>query len=257
MYIIGVKFKNGGPISDYISEKSYAKDEKVIVETEKGKQLGIVCTVKKSLSDKKLSDKIIAATEEDYHKYLKNIKDAKSALLDTKLLIKKYRLKMNLIDASYTFDRKILLFNFISEERVDFRELVKELAAKYRTRIELRQLGVRDKAKELGGIGLCGRILCCHACLREVKPVNINMVKTQGIALNPTKINGACGRLLCCFTYENSFYEENRSYLPKIGDKVIYKGLEGTVTELNIIEKKYKIKMDNNTFEEISIDESN
>ena len=164
-------------------------------------------------------------------------------------------LNMNLIDATYSLDRKQLLFNFVSEERVDFRELVKELASKYHTRIELHQVGVRDKAKEIGGVGLCGRELCCHSCLRNINTVNINMVKNQDIALNPTKINGACGRLLCCFTYENDLYEDNRQKLPKIGQKIKHKGKDAEVVKLDILRLKYTLKIDENTFEEVGLND--
>lgn len=253
MYVIGVKFKEGGKAYNFQSESSFDKGDKVIVETDKGVQLGEVdtCTV----NDQKRGYKDIdrPATEEDYAKYLKNLKDAKEALKETKDLVKELDMNMFIIDASYTFDRKILLFNFISDERVDFRNLVKELASKYRTRIELHQVGVRDKAKAIGGLGLCGRTLCCHGALKNINSVNINMVKNQNIALNPTKINGACGRLLCCFTFENDLYEENRSKLPKIGEKVNYKGRDAEVTDLDILNLTYTVKTGDNSFEKVEV----
>lgn len=253
--VVGVKFKINGKTYNFLTEESLNIGDKVIVETERGLQLGVVENIHNdgTKNNKDLKEVKSIATEEDYNRYLKNIKDAKKALLETKELVKKLNLNMALIDASYTFDRKVLLFNFVSDERVDFRELVKELAAKYHTRIELHQVGVRDKAKEIGGLGPCGRPLCCNNHLETVNSVNINMVKNQNIALNPTKINGACGRLLCCFTYENDLYEQNRAELPKVGEKIQYNGREVTVTEIDILNKTYTVKLGENNFEKVSI----
>lgn len=255
MYVIGVKFKSDGKVYNFSSEDSYSIKDKVIVETEKGIQLAEICEISTNKDYKDLKAIKAKATDADYSKYLKNIKDAQNALRDTKELVKKFNLNMNLIDANYSLDRKVLLFNFVSDERVDFRDLVKELATKYHTRIELHQIGVRDKAKEVGGIGLCGRILCCHGCLKTVNSVNINMVKGQNIALNPTKINGACGRLLCCFTYENDIYEENRKKLPKVGEKIKFKGKDATVSAVDILNKKYIVKYGDNSLEEVTVDD--
>jgi cell fate regulator YaaT (PSP1 superfamily) len=254
MHVIGVAFKAKGKAYNFASEDTFEIGDKVIVETDRGVQLGIVATKDNVEYNKNLKEIISPATEEDYNKYLKNVKDAKKILLDTKELIKDMELNMSLIDASYSLDRKLLLFNFISDERVDFRNLVKELASRYHTRIELHQVGVRDKAKEIGGIGLCGRVLCCHGCLKNVNTVNINMVKNQNIALNPTKINGACGRLLCCFNYENEIYEENRKSLPKVGDKVKYNNKQVEVVEIDVLNKKYKVKLNDNTIEEVTVE---
>lgn len=253
MSVFGVKFKSDGRIYNFSSEEIYKIGSKVIVETERGLQLGEVANIQKEKIGKELKEIKSLATDEDYNKYLKNVKDANAALVEIRKMTKEKQLNMNVIDSSYSFDRKVLLFNFISDERIDFRELVRELAAKYHTRIELHQVGIRDKAKEIGGIGLCGRVLCCHGCLKNVNPVNINMVKNQNIALNPTKINGACGRLLCCFTYENDLYLENRQELPRIGEKVMYKDKEVTVVDLDIINKKYTVKTGDSTTEEVSL----
>lgn len=257
MPIVGVKFKEGGKVYNFFTENKYAVDDRVLVETERGLQLGKVDNIDNdsNKNTKKLKSVKCAATDVDYERYLKNLKDAQRALLETKKLVKKHNLNMSLIDASYTFDRKVLLFNFVSEERVDFRELVKDMAAKYHTRIELHQVGVRDKAKEIGGIGLCGRTLCCKNHEDNIGSVNINMVKNQNIALNPTKINGACGRLLCCFTYENEIYEQNRKDLPKVGEKVKYKSKEVSVTEVDILARSYTVKLADNTFEKVKIDD--
>ena len=158
---------------------------------------------------------------------------------------------MKLYEASYTFDRKKLIFKFIADERVDFRELAKLLAAKYKTRIELRQIGVRDKAKEIGGLGPCGRPLCCSEFLTNFNSVSINMAKNQGIALNPTKINGSCGRLLCCLGYEDNVYSEYKKNLPKIGELVTVDGKTGRVYELNVLKRSYKYKTEDS--EEIEV----
>lgn len=251
MAYIGVKFKPDGETYCFSSTEKLNINQKVIVETKMGKQLGITTDKFTSPENEEIKEIIRLATDADYEKYLKNLKDAKKAIIETKALIKKLKLNMNLIDAIYSLDKKVLFFNFVSEERVDFRELVKQLASKYHTRIELHQIGVRDKAKEIGGLGLCGRPLCCKNHLSCVGSVNINMVKNQNIALNPTKINGACGRLLCCFTYENEIYEDNRNSLPNIGDTIKRNGKEAKVVELDILNKKYKIKYADNTIEEV------
>lgn len=258
MIIAGVKFKEGGKIYNFFTENDYQPGDRVLVETERGLQMGVIENIDRenTLKSKNLKPIKCAATDVDYERYLKNIKDSQKALIETKKLVKKYNLNMSLIDASYTFDRKVLLFNFVSDERVDFRELVKELAAKYHTRIELHQVGVRDKAKEIGGIGLCGRILCCNNHQENIGSININMVKNQDIALNPTKINGACGRLLCCFTYENEIYEQNRKDLPKVGEKVLYGGKEVPVTELDILNRAYIVKLGENSFEKVTLNDS-
>ena len=146
------------------------------------------------------------------------------------------------MDSSFTFNKEQLMFHFLADSRIDFRDLAKELAGIFKTRIELRQIGVRDKAKEIGGIGPCGRILCCTSYLTNFDTVSINMAKNQNLSLNPSKINGSCGRLLCCLTYENEVYEEYRKDLPNLGEKVKYEEKEGKVVELDILNKKYTIK---------------
>ena len=146
---------------------------------------------------------------------------------------------MKFIDAYYTFDRKQLVFQFLADNRVDFRELAKSLAAVYRTRIELRQVGVRDKAKEISGIGSCGRKLCCSSFLSDLDSVSINQVKNQNLALNPNKINGLCGRLLCCLKYEDDLYTEFRKDLPEVGDEIKNNGEKGTVISIDIPARKY------------------
>lgn len=256
MQIVGIKFKEDGKVYNFASEIELQKKDKVIVETERGIQLGIVSNIEtKEINNKNLKLVISKASNEDYDIYLKNLESAQEAYNETKKIIKKMNLNMNLIDATYSLDKKQLLFNFVSDERVDFRELVRELAARFHARIELHQVGIRDKAKEIGGIGLCGRPLCCATHLKNINAVNVNMVKNQNIALNPTKINGACGRLLCCFNYENDIYEENRSKLPHLGEKVKCKGKYCEVVELDILNRKYKVKTDEEIFEEVTVND--
>lgn len=254
MKVYGVRFKIGGKAYNFSSTTDYKMNDKVIVETERGAQLGEIAEIKDNCNYKDLKEIVRPATDEDYEIFLKNTKESQKALAYARKLIKDRNINMNLIDSSFSLDKKVLLFNFISDERVDFRDLVKDLAGKYHTRIELHQMGVRDKAREIGGIGQCGRVLCCNGCMKNVNTVNINMIKNQNIALNPTKINGACGRLLCCFTYENDMYEENRKVLPKIGEKVNYNGKQAVVTDLDILNKKYTVKIDENTFESVNVE---
>ncbi len=257
MNIVGIKFKEEGQIYNFETDLTLSLKEKVVVETERGEQLGIVEKIEDSNNtSKKLKKVLRLASDEDYSTYLKNASEAKKALIDVRKEVNKLKLNMNVIDATYALDKSQLLFNFISEERVDFRDLVKSIASKYHTRIELHQIGIRDKAKEVGGLGLCGRKLCCSNSLKEISTVNISMVKNQNIALNPAKINGACGRLLCCFNYENDMYEENRKLLPKVGEKVQYKGKYCEVTDIDILRKKYTVKISDGVFEEVSICDS-
>ena len=156
---------------------------------------------------------------------------------------------MQLVDASYTFDRHQLTFNFIADERIDFRELVKLLAAKYKVRIELHQIGVRDKAKELGGLGPCGRTLCCGTFLNHLDTISINMAKNQNIALNPSVINGTCGRLLCCLAYEDETYTRCRKNLPKVGSKITYEKEQWEVTSTNLFKQTYTVELNGETKE--------
>ena len=220
----------------------------VIVNTERGLQFGQVVQLFDS-NDCDYDNIVRVATKKDYLQYLKNNEDSKIAMNKCNELIKKNNLNMTLIDANYNFDRSQLLFRFLSDERVDFRQLAKELGAKLRTRIELRQIGIRDKAREVGGLGPCGRFLCCSTFLNNFDAVSINMAKNQGLALNPTKINGVCGRLLCCLNYENEQYIEARKSIPDIGKKVIINKKEGKVISSNPLEGRYKVALDNEIIE--------
>ncbi len=248
--VIGIRFLTGGR-TYYFSpgNNKVCLNDFVIVETERGLQFGQAVTDIHEVEEKNvflpLKDVIRIATKNDKYLNDNNIKEATKALEYAKKLVESENLDMKLYEASYTFDKKKLIFKFIADERVDFRELAKLLAAKYKTRIELRQIGVRDKAKEIGGLGPCGRPLCCSEFLTNFNSVSINMAKNQGIALNPTKINGSCGRLLCCLGYEDNVYSEYKKDLPKIGELVTYEGKTGRVSELNILKKSYKLKTDN------------
>ncbi len=245
--VIGIKFMTGSRIYYFsLGKNNININDFVIVETERGLQFAQAVTEVLEMPEKNvflpLKDVIRLATKEDQKINDKNIKDAQKALKYAKDLVEKEKLNMKLYEASYTFDKKKLIFKFIADERIDFRELAKLLASKYKTRIELRQIGVRDKAKEIGGLGPCGRPLCCSDFLTNFDSVSINMAKNQGIALNPTKINGSCGRLLCCLGYEDDVYSEYKKELPKIGQTVTHNGKTGKVFELNILKRSYKVK---------------
>ncbi len=243
MKIVGIKINDVGKVYYFDSNGLDLKiNLTVIVDTDRGLQFGKVVELNVSIDDDTSYKKVIRiATKKDYLQHLKNIEDSEKAIIKCKDLIKKYNLNMSIIDANYNFDRSQLLFRFVSEERVDFRQLAKELGSKLKTRIELRQIGIRDKAKEVGGIGPCGRFLCCNTFLTNFNTVSINMAKNQGLALNPTKINGVCGRLLCCLNYENDQYLKLKKNLPSIGDKVIINDTEGKVISIEPLLGKYKV----------------
>ncbi|MBR1376482.1 MAG: stage 0 sporulation family protein [Bacilli bacterium] len=246
--VVGISFKKGGKVYYFAPGKYKLKSGiTVIVETEQGTQFGTVVEENKSLPSKNfnrdLKKVIRIATKNDYHKHLKNIEDAKEALNACKSLVEKYKLNMQVIEATYTFDRNQLVFRFISDNRIDFRNLVKELASLYKTRIELRQVGVRDRAKEIGGCGICGQKLCCSRFLTDLDAVSINMAKNQNLSLNPTKINGACGRLLCCLKYEDDTYSSYKFNLPTIGSRVTTKEGTGKVISVNILRQTYKVEI--------------
>lgn len=186
-------------------------------------------------------DFVRIATKKDYQIYKKNEAEAFNALNKCKKLVKKYKLNMNFLSCEYTFNQNQLLFTYTADSRIDFRELVRDLAEIYRTRIELRQVGIRDKAAVVGGCGQCGRGLCCANFLNDLDSVSINMAKNQNIALNPNKINGACGRLLCCLKYEDDTYTECRSKLPCIGATIDIKEGRGKVVAIDLLKQKYKV----------------
>lgn len=224
------------------------KNLTVIVNTERGLEFGTVLDVF-DVPDGDYEKVIRIATKKDYLQYLKNISDAKLALDKCRDLATKNNLKMVILDATYNFDKSQLLFRFLADERIDFRNLAREMGARLKTRIELRQIGIRDKAKEIGGIGPCGRHLCCNTFLTGFDAVSISMAKNQGLALNPTKINGVCGRLLCCLNYENDLYTELKKDVLEVGKKTFINGKEGKVISSEPLLGKYKVLVDDEIIE--------
>jgi len=245
--IIGVRFRPAGKIYYFDpGTLEIGKDEKVIVETARGIEMGLVVLAPREIEDKKITQPLKSviriAGEKDLKTVEKNRAKAKDAYKICLEKIKKHGLEMKLIDCEYTFDNNKLLFYFTADGRIDFRELVKDLASVFKTRIELRQIGVRDETKIRGGIGICGRPLCCATYLTEFSPVSIKMAKEQNLSLNPTKISGVCGRLMCCLTNEEETYEFLNSKLPTVGESVTTKeGLRGEVTDLNVLRQRVKV----------------
>lgn len=245
--VIGVRFRTAGKIYFFAPGKLQVKQgEHVIVETARGVEYGRVVSGPKEVKDEEVVQPLKAviriATEQDRKTESKNREKEKEAFKICLEKIRKHGLEMKLIDAEYTFDNNKVLFYFTADGRIDFRELVKDLAAVFRTRIELRQIGVRDETKIRGGIGICGRPLCCSTYLSEFAAVSIKMAKEQNLSLNPTKISGVCGRLMCCLTNEQETYEELNSQLPSVGDSVTtVEGLTGTVHSLSVLRKQVKV----------------
>lgn len=245
--VIGVRFRKAGKVY-YFSpgEEDIKTGQHVIVETARGVEYGYVVLGTHEVDDKKvvqpLKPVIRTATEADEETERKNKEKEKEAFKICLEKIKKHDLEMKLIDTEYTFDNNKVLFYFTADGRIDFRELVKDLASVFKTRIELRQIGVRDETKIVGGIGICGRPLCCASYLPEFIPVSIKMAKEQNLSLNPTKISGVCGRLMCCLKYEEETYEELNSKLPNIGDYVTTDdGLKGEVHSVSILRQLVKV----------------
>lgn len=256
--VVGIKFSDSGRIYYFNPNNlEIKKDMLVLVETERGEQIGKTYLANKEIDESNLinplKNVLRIATEKDKKIHFKNIQDAKYALKKARELIKDLNLEMNILDASFTFDKKQLLFNFTADDRIDFRELAKKLAAIYKTRIELRQIGIRDKARNIGGLGPCGRFLCCNSFLNDLNSVTINMAKNQMLALNPTKINGVCGRLLCCLAYEDDTYTNLKKDLPNVGDAYEYKGVKYKVIEVDIFTRKIKIENGEHIQEEVTL----
>ncbi len=258
--VVGVLLNNSNELS-YFSPNNLELQENdiVIVDTENGQQIG---TVKKANYQESkdnvllpLEKVIRVATKKDLMKCKKNDEDANEALGYAKKIVKEFDLEMSFVDAKYTFSRNQLYFYFVSSQRVDFRELAKKLAQKYKTRIELRQIGVRDKAKIIGGLGPCGLFLCCNTFLTDFNSVSINMAKNQFLALNPSKINGVCGRLLCCLNYEDDTYTELKKDLPSIGTIVETKDGIGKITSVDVFKKTVKVDYKNQGIIEYASDE--
>lgn len=255
MAVVGVKFTDNGKKYLFDDNNLNLKENiTVIVETDKGLQFGKVVSIEEDSNRNDLKKIIRKSNKRDYLQHLNNLKDTKYAIEKCRELALKEGLKMTILDATYTFDRSQLIFRFIADERIDFRQLAKELGATFKTRIELRQVGIRDKAKEVGGFGPCGRKMCCCSFLNEFDSVSINMAKNQNLALNPQKINGTCGRLLCCLKYEDENYTEYKKGLPELGKRIKTKDVEGSVVAVDIFEKSYKVLTDDNGIVEIKLD---
>ena len=248
--IIGVRFRNVGKVY-YFSPKNFdiCVGDHVIVETARGVEYGHVVLGPKEVEDEKviqpLKEVIRLATPKDDAREESNRRKEREAFEICQKKIREHELEMKLIDAEYTFDNNKVLFYFTADGRIDFRELVKDLAAVFKTRIELRQIGVRDETKILGGMGICGRALCCHTYLSEFAPVSIKMAKEQNLSLNPTKISGVCGRLMCCLKNEQETYEYLNRKLPGVGDSVTTpENLKGEVTSVNVLRQLVKVLVD-------------
>ena len=248
--VVGIVFKDGGRVYYFDPSKlRLLEGDKVIVETDKGVSFGFVKIPNIDIAEENLFlpiKKVLRKADvSDIDQYNKNQEEAKRALIDSGKYVQSLNLEMRIIDASFTFDRTQLFIIFVADNRVDFRELAKKLAQTYHTRIELRQIGVRDKAKEIGGIGPCGRFLCCNSFLTDFDAVSINMAKNQYIALNPTKINGSCGRLLCCLNYEDDIYTELKKGMKEVGTFIETPDGKGRIIDVNIFKKVYTVELPN------------
>lgn len=255
--VIGVRFRTAGKIY-YFSPGKYVikKGDHVIVETARGVEYGTVVSDPQEIEDEKvvkpLKTVLRTSSTKDDEQEKANREKEKEAFKVCLEKIKKHNLDMKLIDAEYTFDNNKILFYFTADGRIDFRELVKDLAAVFKTRIELRQIGVRDETKIIGGYGICGRPLCCHSYLSDFVPVSIKMAKEQSLSLNPTKISGVCGRLMCCLKNEEDVYEELNRKMPGVGDYCVAKdGLGGEVSSVNILRQTLKILVEVNDEKEV------
>jgi cell fate regulator YaaT (PSP1 superfamily) len=248
--VIGVRFKKVGKIYYFGPEgKQYKKGENVIVETARGVELGEVVMDNRSVEDNSiippLKNVIRRANEADVNKLAENALKEKEAFSTCEKKIAEHKLDMKLVDVEYTFDNNKILFYFTADGRIDFRDLVKDLASIFRTRIELRQIGVRDEAKMQGGLGICGNPFCCATFLGEFVPVSIKMAKEQGLSLNPTKISGTCGRLMCCLKYEQDGYEELLKITPKVEAIVDTPSGKGMVIDVNVLKGNLRVRLDN------------
>ena len=255
--VVGVRFRTAGKIY-YFDPKDLELPlgSHVIVETARGVEYGTVMVPPKGVTDDEvvqpLKPVLRVSTPEDDKTEQKNREKERQAYKTCQEKIQKHKLNMKLVEAEYTFDNNKLLFYFTADGRIDFRELVKDLASVFRTRIELRQIGVRDETKILGGVGICGRELCCHTFLSEFAPVSIKMAKEQNLSLNPTKISGVCGRLMCCLKNEADTYEYLNSRLPGVGDRVTTSDrLKGEVQSVNVLRQTVKVVVENGEEKEI------
>lgn len=256
--IVGIKFRGGGKIYYFDSEGfELSSKERVIVETEKGLSVGIVAVPPKEVEelpfDTPLKHVIRIATAEDNEKEEENRKKEAEAKEYCQECIKKHNLDMHLVEVENLFDGSKIVFYFTADERIDFRALVRDLASRYRTRIEMRQIGVRNKAKLVGGVGSCGREICCISFLKNFEPVSVKMAKDQNISLNPSKISGVCGRLMCCLKFEYETYLDLRNEMPKIGKKVSTDQGKGRIVRQNVLSSKVTVELEDGTEIEIPI----
>lgn len=247
--VIGVRFRSAGKVYYFDPNNlEYIHGQHVIVETARGIEYGEVVIPNREVADElvvqPLKKVIRPATEEDIETTRLNKEKEAEAFRVCKEKIISHNLDMKLVDVEYTFDNNKVLFYFTSDDRVDFRELVKDLAAIFKTRIELRQIGVRDETKMCGGIGICGRGLCCNTFLSDFQPVSIKMAKEQNLSLNPIKISGICGRLMCCLKYEEECYQEIKGRLPEVGDMVITPEGKGEVLSINLLREQIKVAVE-------------
>lgn len=263
--LASVKFKSAGKIYYFSTNLKLKKDDRVVVETARGLELGEISQELKDISefnlDTELKKILRKATKKDIENYQRNLSDAKQALVTCKEIVSRYDVNMQLTNCEYTLDKAKVIFMYTSDDRVDFRELLKELAVVFKCRIELRQIGPRDKAKVIGGIGTCGLPLCCSTLLGEFNGVSINMAKNQMLAINIEKISGACGRLMCCLKYEDEIYSLEKERFPKIGSRVKYQDKDVKVTGLNVINDLVKVETNNGIvfvgLDEIKFDKNN
>lgn len=248
--VVGIRFKSVGKIYYFAPGNiEFAKGDFAVVETVRGTEIGEVMLTNRKIPEENivspLKPVLRKATDEDIKKIDKIKEKEKNAFEVCVEKINYHKLDMHLVDVEYTFDENKILFYFTAEGRVDFRELVKSLASVFKTRIELRQIGVRDEAKMLGGIGVCGRPICCNSFLGDFQPVSIKMAKEQNLSLNPTKISGTCGRLMCCLKYEQSTYEEMLKFVPRVDAIVDTPDGKGTVIENNVLAGMVKVRVGN------------
>jgi len=260
MKVVGIKFRDHGRIYDYDSTAFVLKERDIVmVDTEHGPELGFVARVPMERNSacfcKSLRKVLRLADESDMEQGQRNLFQEREAKRLCLAKIKEQNLPMKLIGVESFLDGSKIIFYFVSEGRVDFRALVKELASAFKTRIEMRQVGVRNEAKMIGGLGNCGREFCCCAFLKDFEPVSVKMAKEQNLALNPQKISGACGRLMCCLAYEIDTYTEMRKDMPKVGKRVITPQGPGKVTQQNIIHQKLRVALDEGEEEEFGLDE--
>lgn len=246
---VGVRFKIGTKVYTFLADFSVNVGDNVIVETSLGQGYATVDKIEDVKENEDLSNYknvLRVATKEDDKQNEINMDKERTAIATTKELVEKMNLDMNVVNAEYSFDGTKVIIDFISDNRVDFRDLVKDLAVKLRTRIELRQIGIRDQAKMVGGIGICGRVCCCASHLKDFEKVSIKMAKVQGLALNPTKISGSCGRLMCCLEYENEYYSEVYPKMPKLNAEVKTPDGVGVVMYTNALKQIASVKLTTN-----------